>query len=101
MGGYSFFSYKQTQRGYYVCVMAVERRECAGGYMEGYSLFGGDGIKQLVIPVDRQSKKAEASAMEMYESTRDALMALPRFDKWRVVENEHKFTERAVAAAIA
>ena len=59
LGGYNYFTYKQEQRGYYLSVVPVER----GNGMEGFIAFSG--VKQLVKPVSRKSKKAEAEAKNL------------------------------------
>lgn len=56
LGGFSYWTYKQEQRGYYLSVIPVER----GNGMEGYIAFSG--IKQCIKPVSRKSKKAETEA---------------------------------------
>lgn len=59
LGGYNYFTYKQEQRGYYLSVVPVER----GNGMEGFIAFSG--VKQLVKPVSRKSKKAEEEAEKL------------------------------------
>lgn len=61
LGGMNYFTYKTEQRGYYVSVSPVERK----GNCESY--IGFSGIKNCVLPVNRQSKKAEETAISMMD----------------------------------
>ena len=61
LGGINYFTYKTEQRGYYVSVSPVERK----GNCESY--IGFSGIKNCVLPVNRQSKKAEEAAISMMD----------------------------------
>lgn len=82
LGGMNYFSYKNEARGYYVSVSPVERSTSESGISyESYTAFSG--IKNLVAQCERQSKKNEQRAAELYESARDELLALPRFNEYR------------------
>ena len=61
LGGMSYFTYKTEQRGYYVSVSPVERKDGFESYV-GFS-----GIKNCILPVNRQSKKAEETAIAMMD----------------------------------
>jgi hypothetical protein len=56
IGGYNYLTYEPKQRGYYLSVVPVDR----GNNMESFRAFSG--VKQLIKPVSRKSKKAEAEA---------------------------------------
>lgn len=63
-GGMNYFTSRPEARGYYLSVspVQVERRE-NGIMVESYAAFSG--IKALVLPVQRQSPKAEKQAEEL------------------------------------
>ena len=92
LGGWNYFSGGVSPRGYYVSVCPVERRTSASGITsECYTAFSG--IRQCVLPCDRQGKKREQEAAQLYEAARDQLIALPRFDAYRIRKNEHVIKE--------
>ena len=68
LGGMNYFTYKNEQRGYYLSVVPVER----GNGMEGFIAFSG--TKMLMLPVKRQSKKAEEEAEKLYETYLESLV---------------------------
>lgn len=71
-GGYSYFSYKDTPRGYFISAVRIGRYTMKGGYeMESHTLFGGDGAKQMVKEVSRQTAKGDREALEFYEQNID------------------------------
>lgn len=62
-GGMNYFTSRPEQRGYYASVTPVQVERRPGGIMvESYAAFSG--VKMLVLPVQRQSPKAEAQARE-------------------------------------
>ena len=62
-GGMNYFTSRPEQRGYYVSVSPVQVERRGNGIMvESYAAFSG--VKMLVLPVQRQSPKAEAEARE-------------------------------------
>ena len=62
-GGMNYFTSRPEQRGYYASVTPVQVERRPGGIMvESYAAFSG--VKMLVLPVQRQSPKAEAEAKE-------------------------------------
>ena len=68
LGGMNYFTYENEERGYYLMVTPVER----GNGMEGFIAFSG--IKKLILPVKRQSKKAEDEAEKLYKDYLDQLV---------------------------
>jgi len=75
-GGMNYFSAKPEQRGYYASVSPVQVERRGDGIMvESYSAFSG--VKMLVLPVQRQSPKAEAEArkkaMEVLPELKEAI----------------------------
>lgn len=67
-GGYSYFTYKDTPRGYFVSAVRIGRYTTDDGYeMESHTLFGGNGAKQLIKEVSRQTAKGDREALEFYE----------------------------------
>ena len=68
LGGMNYFTYKVEERGYYLSVVPVER----GNGMEGFIAFSG--IKQLILPVKRQSKKAEEESEKLYKDYLEQLV---------------------------
>lgn len=61
LGGMNYFTGKYEIRGYYISVSPVEK---VAKY-ESYMSF--TGIKKCILPVDRQSKKAENNALNVYD----------------------------------
>lgn len=62
-GGMNYFTSRPEQRGYYASVTPVQVERRPGGIMvESYAAFSG--VKMLVLPVQRQSPKAEAEARQ-------------------------------------
>jgi hypothetical protein len=59
LGGHSYFTGENSNRGYYMYVRPVER---AGGFIS-FMMF--EGFKCCLLQVNRQSKKAEANAITM------------------------------------
>lgn len=72
-GGYSYFSYKQTPRGYFISARTVGRGKAgAAGFMESYSILNPRGFKQIIgEPVTRQSAKKEREAIAVFDATID------------------------------
>lgn len=61
LGGYSFATYTNKPRGYYLSVSPVEREDYGNGcVMEGCVAFSG--YYEVLKEVTRKSKKAEAEA---------------------------------------
>ena len=70
LGGHSYLSGTDWQRGYYIGVAPVTR----GGMLETY--VGFSGFSKLLIPCKRQSKKLEEKATQMFvEQLKDAVDA--------------------------
>lgn len=83
LGGPNYFCGGVSPRGYYVSVSPVERRTSASGLTsECYTAFSG--IRSVAVRCERQSKKAQAQAEGLYATVRDELLALPRFDEYRI-----------------
>jgi hypothetical protein len=59
LGGHSYFTGENSNRGYYMYVRPVTR----SGNFTSFILF--EGFKCCLLQVNRQSKKAEATALEM------------------------------------
>ena len=67
-GGYSYFSYKSTPRGYFMSVYRMGRYVTEDGYgMEVHTLFGNGGMKRMIKEVSRQTAKGDREAIEIYE----------------------------------
>lgn len=66
-GGYSYFTYKNNPRAYYISAVDIGR---GGGY-ESHTLFNDRGRKQMVTEVTRQSKKREAEALAYFNENID------------------------------
>lgn len=66
-GGYSYFTYRNTPRGYFMSVTNVGRARCGGGYSETQIMFNDRARKYIIQEVTRQSKKAEAEALAYFE----------------------------------
>lgn len=67
LGGYNVFTGKTEDRGYYLSVSPVERRQTDWGITtESYMAFSG--VKQCVKTVARKSAKAEAEAEQTAEN---------------------------------
>ena len=65
LGGHNVFTYRNEQRGYYISVSPVERKEDTYGTMESYVAF--TGLKQCVLPVQRKSAKKMNEAITYFE----------------------------------
>lgn len=61
LGGYSYATYREKPRGYYVGVIPVEREDRGGYCLESFAAFTGG--KLLLKECNRRSKKAEAEAL--------------------------------------
>ena len=66
-GGYSYFTYKNHPRAYYISAVEIGR----GGNYESHTLFSDTGRKQMICEVTRQSKKREAEALAYFEENID------------------------------
>lgn len=69
LGGMSYFSGRTTERGYYLSIMKVER---SNGIITTTIDFGAgrSGVKELLVQVNRKSKKAEGKAFSMITEDR-------------------------------
>ena len=69
LGGYSYWTSRTEQRGYYLHVSPVKRetRDYNGRAVVLESFVAFSGYKQLVKPVTRKSAKAEAEAETLAE----------------------------------
>lgn len=67
-GGYSYFTYKNTPRGYFMSVHKIGRYTSDGVAMESHTLFSGDGMKRLIKETTRSSKSAEQYAHDVYKA---------------------------------
>lgn len=74
-GGYSYFTYKNTPRAYFMSVHMVGRGKDACGYFESTAIFQNNGAKMLLQEVTRQSKKREAEALAYFEEHIDEYVA--------------------------
>lgn len=83
-GGINYFTYKNTERGYYMSVMPVTRK----GGMESYTAFSG--TKKLIVPCKAKCKSRSAAAKKEFIIYHTEFMAkvLPQY------ELEDTFTER-------
>ena len=82
LGGYNYFTGRQTPRGYYLSVSPVARE----GYMESFTAFSG--IKQLVKAVARKSEKAYTTAAEsVNDLLPDLIAAVCEKNNIEVVQN--------------
>lgn len=66
-GGYSYFTYKNTPRGYFMSVVDVGMARDNYGISTSHTLFNDRGRKYMIKEVTRQSKKAEAEALAYFE----------------------------------
>lgn len=74
LGGYNYFTHKQQKRGYYISVTPVTYSNKNGIITEGFTAFTGE--KMLLKEVTRQSKKAEADAIEKGLSIMEKLIII-------------------------
>ena len=65
-GGYSYFTYRDTPRGYFMSVSRIGRYDLGGAIMEAQTLFG-SGYKQMIKEVSRQTAKGDRESVEVYE----------------------------------
>lgn len=72
-GGYSYFTYKEEQRGYYLHVTPVKRYTRDGIQFESFTAF--TGVKQCVKTVSRKSAKAEQEAEAAAAQIENALVS--------------------------
>lgn len=66
LGGYSYFTYREQPRGYYLSVTPIERKVKDGLVSECYTAF--TGVKELIHPCTRKSAKAESIAAEKVQA---------------------------------
>lgn len=66
LGGYSYFTGKQTKRGYYVSVLPVERSQKENCIVESLTLFVG--YKHCLKEVSRKTNKASQEAISLSEN---------------------------------
>jgi hypothetical protein len=64
-GGLNYFTYKVDDRGYYLTITPVELQQHDGYTTESFTIFSG--LKKKLKTVKRQSKKAQAEAVELSE----------------------------------
>lgn len=76
LGGYNYWNGNNDGRGYYLYVspVTITSREYNGRPYETVSQILGQGIKKLVKPVQRKSKKAEAEAIELAKQSEAELI---------------------------
>ena len=72
LGGMNYFTGRAEERGYYLSVTPVYREDRGGCVMESTTAF--TGIKVLLVPVKRQSKKAADEAFAMMTTRADDLI---------------------------
>lgn len=65
LGGMNYFTSRTEARGYYMSISPVKRENRGGCVMESYTAF--TGLKQLVVPVQRKSKKKMEEAVAYFE----------------------------------
>jgi hypothetical protein len=87
LGGYSYFTYTEKKRGYYVSVTPVKRWIVDGVQMESFAAF--TGFKMLVKEVSRKSKKANDEVIQAAEKIQGKMIAcVCQEQKLEVKENE-------------
>ena len=69
-GGYSYFTYKNTPRGYFMSASKIGRYIVDKIVMESRTL-GGEGYKEMIKEVARQTAKAESEAIEYFNANID------------------------------
>lgn len=77
LGGYNYWNGNNEGRGYYLYVSPVtvtSRPFSDGTPYETVSQILGQGIKKLIKPVQRKSKKAEAEAIELAKQSEAELI---------------------------
>lgn len=72
-GGYSYFTYKNTPRGYFISARKIGRYTTNGIEMISRTL-GGEGYKALVKETARKSAKAASEAEEYFNKNIDAFI---------------------------
>ena len=72
LGGMNYFTGRAEDRGYYLSVTPVYREDRGGFVTESTTAF--TGIKVLLVPVKRQSKKAADEAFAMMTTRADTLV---------------------------
>lgn len=65
LGGANMFTYKNEPRGYWMQIVPVKRENKYGYTMESFTAF--TGLKALVLPVQRKSKKKFDEAIAYFE----------------------------------
>lgn len=73
-GGNNVFTYKTERRGYYISVTPVKREMRNNVVLESFVAF--TGLKQLLVPVERKSKKKEEEAQEVFNKYVDKFIAI-------------------------
>ncbi len=73
LGGVSWATYQQKERGYYLRVVPVKKETRHGVQMESFVAF--TGYSQLIKPVTRKSAKAETAAETAAAEILDIMIA--------------------------
>ena len=73
LGGYSFATYREKPRGYYLYVTPVKREEKYGCMMESFTAF--TGYSYFLKDVKRKSAKAEAEAESIAKTVMDQMIS--------------------------
>ncbi len=75
-GGYSYFTYKNTPRAYFMSAHTVGRGKDSCGYWESHSICSPNGAKEMIgNPVARQSKKKADEAQAYFDANVDEFVA--------------------------
>ena len=76
-GGFSYFTYKQTPRAYFLSAQPVTLAKAGeAGTMESLAMFNSNAFKIMIgEPVNRQSKKKESEALKYFENNIDRILA--------------------------
>ena len=76
-GGFSYFTYKQTPRAYFLSAQPVTLAKAGeAGTMESLAMFNNNAFKIMIgEPVNRQSKKKESEALKYFENNIDRILA--------------------------
>lgn len=92
IGGYNYFTCKETRRGYFLSITPVDRSDKGGYFTESITLFRG--VKQMILPVDRKSEKSAQTALGLYKKeVRDLIRYVVDSDNGNIIVDEEYLDE--------
>jgi len=73
-GGWSYLSYRETPRGYFMSVSKIGRGRDTAGIWESTALFSNDGARKTIFEVAKKSKKKSADAEAYFDANIESFL---------------------------